>query len=150
MKFTKAQYDHMSATFRWIIKAAVSTVCLPEPKAPTYEEYAGMINNGEAKINLERVFQGGSCPYYFKEMLQYFDFPGQDELEAKKQIAAQYAATVNEKLWHYLSGLLDKFVVGMIEDGDILGELERIEHMPEPELRKFIDSLKMPKQPRNR
>jgi hypothetical protein len=146
MKFTKAQYDHMSAVFKLVTKTAVSKVCAEPPKPPTYEEYAGMINSGKAKLNLEKLFpKGGSCPYYFKEMLQYFDFPGQDELESKQLAAAKDAAAVNKKLHYHLSGLLNKYVVGMIEDVDIFKELERIEFLPKKTLRKFIDSIKMPK-----
>jgi hypothetical protein len=146
MKFTKAQYDHMSRTFDNLIKEAVSSVCIAPPEFPTYEEYAGMINSGVAKLDIERLFpRGGKCPYHFKEMLEYFDFPGKDELEAKQLRAGEDAAAVNVKLRYYLNNLLNKYVVGMIEDVDILKELKRIEFLPKKALRKFIDSIKIPK-----
>jgi hypothetical protein len=149
MKFTKAQYDHFKAAFEGIISDVVETAGLPVPPDPTHEEYAGIIANGSATLNLERLFSDGrSCPYYFREAMQFFDFPGGDELEGQQQAAHENNSVIRAKMQHYLKDLLDSYVVGLCSAEELLNELRRIRSMRKRALLTWVNSLKQPKQKR--
>jgi hypothetical protein len=146
MKFTKAQYEHFKAVFKGIINDVVETAGLPVPPDPTYEEYAGMIANGSATLNLERLFSNGrSCPYHFREAMGFFDFPGGDELEGQQQAAHENNIVIQAKMKHYLNDLLTSYVVGLVSPEELLNDLRRIRSMNKTDLKAWVDSLKQPK-----
>jgi hypothetical protein len=144
MKFTKTQYEHIKTLFSNLLENVEDAVGMKPPKEPTYEECAGMINDGTAKLNLERLFgsSGGSCPYRFRDALMYFDFPGADEREAKNIAAQEHNTAIRAKLSHYLQGMLDRYVVGAMSPDDLLAKVAELGEMPDEELAKFVNNLK--------
>jgi len=79
------------------------------------EERIGQLLRGEARFKSER-FGGGSCPSYADQMFKFFEFIGEDELNAKKLDAARQAQRNQKSAERAAEKLKDDFVLERVKD----------------------------------
>jgi len=79
------------------------------------EERIGQLLRGEARFKSER-FGGGSCPSYADHMFKFFEFKGEDELNAKRQVAARNLAKTQKAAERAAEKLKDDFVLERVKE----------------------------------
>ena len=141
-KFTKTQYEHFKRRFYRITDESAKKLNLDKDYDLSIEEKIGMIVNGQANLNLKKVFRpDGVCNYNINNVVSFYDFPDDDIRMAKKQEQDIKKYNIRKILSDYLEDLLDQYTVGLIEASELLSKIKLCESLSETELESFVDGL---------